>query len=168
MTFTLQPFNADFAATFQRWYHDPRLSHFYRGFVQGASLRDCTRAAELMRGHVLVGIQDGKLVGAASLADTDAVLRIFKFGLFVDPDCQHKGIGKLILDGALKWAFDKMNAHKVFFEIMNCDERILKGAKAAGFIHEGTKRSSVFLDGNFYNEEVFSLLNDEYYERTIV
>jgi len=153
-----------------RWYHEPELSHYFRGFLKGASFEECANAPAMIRAHLLVGFPDGPgllPVGLVSLADMDTVLRVYRLGLLVDPKEQHKGYGKDLLEAGLKWAFYKMNAHKVVFEVMSSDDRILRGIEPAGFVYEGTRRQSVYLDGKLYDEKVYSLLQSEYREKNL-
>jgi len=160
----LRPFNADDALTFYRWYHDRRLTHYFRGFIHGASVAQCANAPQLIRGHILVGIDPDtqQLVGAVSLADLDSILRIYKLGLLVDPDWQHLGFGKALLTGGVEWAFNVMNAHKILIEIVAGDSRVIHGAEQAGFQHEGTLRETCYIDGRFHDEVVYGLLQREY------
>ena len=158
-----RPFNSDDARTFYRWYHDPRLAAYFRGFTHGASLQQCANAPDYMQAHILVGEDsDGQLLGAITFADRDRILRIYKMGLFVDPDQQHQGVGRELLELGLEWAFDRMNAHKVVAEFMARDGRIIKGAKEAGFTEEGVSRQSCFFNGVLHDEVIISILQSEY------
>lgn len=158
----IRPFNSDDAITFHRWYHDERLSHFYRGFIYGASVSDCEKAPDVMRGHVFVMLKDDEYLGALTLADIDRVLRVYRLGMLTDPEHQHQGVAKTLLNWGLRWAFDKMNAHKVVVEVMASDERTVQGTRAAGFIQEGLKRKQVYLDGCFHDELLFGMLQEDY------
>ena len=161
----IQAFNADYAPTLYRWYHDQRLHHYFRGFIRGASFEQCAAAPELLRANILIGLEDDIPVGLVSLADTDVVLRSYKLGLLTDLDHQHKGYGRDLLEGGLKWAFQTMNAHKVTLEILETDSRTIRGGERCGFMPEGKRRSSCYLDGKFYDEVVLSMLQSEYKER---
>lgn len=160
----LRPFNTSDGAAWYSWYHDPELKRYFRGYTAGASLEQCCNAPHLMKAHILIGLNaDGDRVGAVSFADTNRILRVFRFGLLVDPQFQHQGYGKDLLAQGLAWAFDTMNAHKVFHEVIADDQRIHDGAAIAGFTVEGVSRQSVYLDGNFHDEVVSSILREEYY-----
>lgn len=160
----IRPFNSGDAKTFYRWYHDKRLSHFYRGFIYGVSLEQCKNAVELLKGHILVGLhpETCEPVGAVTLADRDRILRVYKLGLLVDPDHQHQNYGKDLLTYGLKWAFETMNAHRVVAEVICEDDRTMNGVRKAGFIAEGLSRQTMYLDGKYYDEAVFSMLRPDY------
>jgi RimJ/RimL family protein N-acetyltransferase len=156
------PFNAEYGIAMWHWYHDPRLSHYFRGFVGGITVQQAANAPALLRAHVLLGVEDRKAVGQVTLADADTILRIYKLGLMVAPDAGHKGVGKELLAEGIRWGFDTMNAHKIFVEVMAEDTRTRLGVERAGFTLEGFKRQSVYLDGKFSDEVVFSMLQSDY------
>lgn len=170
----IRQFNADDAFAFYCWYHDKRLSHFFRGFLTGVSLEQCKNAPQFLRGHILVGVLEGnepyatpedkdRLVGAVTLADRDPILRIYKLGLLVHPEFQQHGLGKDLMAAGIEWSFNTMNAHKIMLEILDQDQRVITGAEAAGFTREGLSRKSAYLDGKFCNEVIFSMLREEYH-----
>lgn len=160
----IRPFNASDGQAWHAWYHDERLAHYFRGYTQGVTLEQCCNAPYLMKANILVGIDaDGNRVGAVSLADTDRIIRIYRFGLLVDPGFQGFGYGKDLTEGALNWAFGTMNAHKVYGEILEKDSRIIGGSFLAGFEIEGVKKKSVYLNGEYHNEVVISILREDYY-----
>lgn len=160
---TLHAFNAADGPTWHRWYHDKRLENYFRGYIQGVTVEQCCNAPFLMKSHILVGTNEcGDTVGAASFADTDKILRIFKFGLLVDPDVQYHGYGKVIMEQGLKWAFNTMNAHKVIADFLEQETRLFRGAELSGFKSEGVSRKSVYLNGEFHNETRIAILKDEY------
>lgn len=159
----LLPFNEMDAAAVYRWYHDPAYAHFFRGFVRGVSLDECRRAPDILKANILIAVDANDMrVGMVTFAETSNISRILKFGLLVDAQCQHMSIGKWLTAAALEWAFDKMNAHRVFAEVLECDTRILNGAAKAGFLIEGRLRESQYINGKFLDEIVIAILHDEY------
>ena len=160
----IRPANSSDALTWYRWYHDKRMSHFFRGFLMGASVDDCADITRLLKAHVIMGFDEetGKPIGAMNFADTDYLLRIYRTGLLIDPEFQHKGLGKELGDKCLEWAFNTMNAHKLFCEILAEDERLITGVKYMGFREEGFKRESCFFDGKVRSEVLLSILKTDW------
>lgn len=164
--FTITPFNSSDANAIFRWYHDPAYSHYFRGFVTGASIEQCMEAPRFLRSNIHIAVNEHeKRIGLVSLADTNNVLRIYRLGLIVEKSEQHSGIGKALLEYGVEWAFDTMNAHKVICEILEEDTRIIEGAKRFGFVYEGTLRQSQYLNGEFKSEVVYTMLHSEYNKR---
>ena len=160
----LRPFNADDAKIFHRWYHDERLSAYFRGFVSGISLEQCRQASRFMKAHILVGCdsETHRPVGATTFADSDLVLRVYKMGMLIDPEHQHKSYGRHLTFQSVTWAFEKMNAHKIFIEMLTSDKRLVGGSEKAGFVFEGTKRQSCYHNGIIQDEHLYSMLRPEY------
>lgn len=139
------------------------------------SEEEAANAPMILKAHILIGLTEegeDKLgsnipVGMVSFGDTDSVLRIYKFGLLVDPAFQQLDFGRKLTIQGLDWAFNTMNAHKVFGEILETDKRIVEGSLKAGFSHEGVSRSSIFLRGKFYDEDVISILRSEYIQQGV-
>lgn len=159
----IRAFNASDGKTWYDWYHAPALARYFRGYINGVTLEQCCSAPILMRAHILMGFDENDTpVGAITLADTDKVLRIFKLGLLVDEKNHFKGYGKELMDYGVKWAFKTMAAHKIFAEILSDDTRIIRGCELSGFQYEGTSRKSIFFDGQFHDEVIYSILGSEY------
>lgn len=160
----LRPFNPDDAKIFYRWYHDKRLASYFRGFVSGISIEQCRQAPKFMKAHILVGCESDthRPIGAATYADTDLILRIYRMGLLVDPDYQHKDYGRFITTESIAWAFERMNAHKVVAEMLTHDQRLIAGCEKAGFVLEGTRRSSCYFQGAYHDEHVYSMLREDF------
>lgn len=158
----LRPYNSDDARIFYRWYHDPRLANYFRGYLHGASVEDCRHAPDMIRGLILVAEDDdNNVVGAVTFSPTSKVSKNFKFGLLVDPDCQHKGVGKWLTYHGIKWAFDTLNTHRLEAVILSSDERLCRGIELAGFVFEGTSRKSCYINGEYVDEHVYSILKSD-------
>lgn len=162
---TLRPFNSSDGATWHKWYHNKKLSRFFRGFITGMSIEQARSAPSFMQAHILMAFNEvNDCVGAMTFADSDRVVRSYRAGLLVDPEFQKIGIGKQISEQGIEWAFETMNAHKIWAEILEDDSRLLHGSGFAGFQVEGTKRESIYFEGVFKNETLISLLHSEYLE----
>lgn len=164
----LRPFNEADAVIWYNWYHDKRLAKYFRGYVYGVSIAQCTRAPEMMRGHILLGIDEttNKAVGAVNFCDTETVLRIYRMGLLTDPELHHQGVGKELSALAIDWAFNTMNAHKIICDIICDDTRMIQGLEYAGFTQYGVDKESMFIDGIIKDEFKYHLLRRDYVRKS--
>lgn len=161
--FKIMPFDPSDGVTFFKWYHDPAYGHYFRGFVHGATLEQCINAPALLRANIRVAVTDKETrIGCVSLAETQPILRVYRLGLLVDKDYQHTGVGKRLLEDGVDWAFNTMNAHKVYVEVLAGDTRVLAGAKSFGFKEEGVLRQNQYLDGALHDEVTLGILRSEY------
>ena len=163
----IRPFNADDAKVFYKWYHDERLYSFFRGFINGASLRDCAHAPDLLKGYILVGEQDGVLVGAFTLVPADKIMKSFYLGMLVDPDCQQQGYALELMNQGLDVSFNRLRAHKITAKVMMSDTRLLALAEKYGMFREGTLRESCYYNGVVTDEALYSILRREYVKKYV-
>lgn len=164
----VRPFNEEDASTLYRWYHDKRHENFFRDATYGLSVEQCRQAPHWLRMAILIGLSPDDptcRLGMVTFADVNKRIRVYRVGLLVDPEFQHCGVGKDLTAAGLEWAFNTMCAHRVVCEALSQDTRTVQGVRRAGFTHEGTARESVFLRGEFCNEEGFSMLRSEYVAR---
>lgn len=157
-------FNAAYAKQFFDWYYDPRLRPFFRGYLQGISMAEALDAPTFMKSHLLVAFNEenpDKAVALASFSIINPIARSIKFGLLVDPDCQHAGVAKEFTPLAVSWCFHNMNANRLEAKIVSEDERLLKGTRIFGFKEEGVTRQSTFFDGKYHDEVIFSILQSD-------
>lgn len=159
------PYNSDYADIFLRWFHDPRLRNFFRGFTRGCSKLDATNAEAFMHAHLLLAFDDivTEPVGLVSLADKNPILRIYKLGLLVTPEQQSKKYAIPIFQEGLKWAFNRMSAHKVKMEVLASDTR-LSNYLDENYALEGEFEAEAFIDGKFHNERSYGILQRHYRE----
>ncbi len=90
----------------------------------------------------------------------------FSIGLVILKEYRGKGFGKSALNILLEYAFNERRLHK--FEGFCFDENIAssKMMESLGCKLEGTSRECVFMNGKYHNRLLYSLLEDEYRNRT--
>lgn len=156
-------FNAEYAPVVYRWYHDKRLAAFFRGYVGGMSMAQAAQATQFLRSHILIGLNDEDVpVGMVTFADSDPILRTYRAGLLTDPDHQHSKCALQIGRAGCAWAFEVMNAHRIYAEVMADDERLIKGLKLTGMIEEGRQRESCYFEGKLHDEVLLGMLHTEW------
>ncbi|GAI08975.1 unnamed protein product, partial [marine sediment metagenome] len=103
---------------------------------------------------------------AAKINKADVIIRVWGDCPFVDPELidnlLKKGIGTDVAKAVVKYAFEKLNLHKVYLGVNAEDERANKCYKKAGFIHEGTHRDYIFRNGRYYHANLYSILEEEF------
>ena len=72
-------------------------------------------------------------------------------------DCRGKGVGTLLFEELERWA-PKHNLHRVELTVVTRNEAGLSLYKKMGFEIEGTKRESLFIDGEYVDEFYMSKL----------
>jgi RimJ/RimL family protein N-acetyltransferase len=75
---------------------------------------------------------------------------------------QNKGYGREALDWALDWAFRQAGVHRVSIGTMSFNVRALALYKKVGFVEEGRKRESCYLDLQWWDAIELGILENEW------
>ena len=75
---------------------------------------------------------------------------------------KNEGFGKEALQLIKKIAFENLDAHRLWLEVMEHNDRAVKLYKSEGFISEGLHRESLKQGENFLSLQVMSILAHEY------
>lgn len=73
-----------------------------------------------------------------------------------------EGYGWKVLLSILFYAFNIINLHRVWLHVLPENETAIYLYKKAGFTQEGIERDSLYNDGLFYDQFVFSILKNEW------
>lgn len=113
--------------------------------------------------HVFKGIN---IIGIALLHDIDAVDRHARYavGIYNDENWS-KGYGYEITQCVLDYAFNILKLHKIDLHVLEYNKRAIASYKKNGFIQEGILRENAFLNNEWHNDIVMSILRDEFYNK---
>ncbi|HLI78518.1 MAG TPA: GNAT family protein [Candidatus Binataceae bacterium] len=117
---------------------------------------DCRWAIETLAGDYLGGI---------SLMTIDWINRSAQVGIVIGIK-QHwgKGYGTDAMRVLLRFAFEKMNLHRVWLNAYDFNTRGIKSYEKCGFQREGVQREYRFLDGRYHDSVLMAILEREYSE----
>lgn len=106
--------------------------------------------------HLLIFERDGKAQGFINLHEI-ASGGIADWGFYAAPDAP-KGTGRQLGHHLLRYAFDKLNLHKICGQALAFNKRSIRFHRRLGFAQEGILRDQHF-DGQQYHDVVcFGLL----------
>jgi UDP-4-amino-4,6-dideoxy-N-acetyl-beta-L-altrosamine N-acetyltransferase len=110
--------------------------------------------------HTYFGIEhEGNLVGLISLRDIDLIHGKAEFAIFV---VGVRGVGREATNLLLRFAFYDLGLQRVWLKVMENNKTAINLYKKCGFVEEGTFRRSVFKNGKYYDQIVFSILKEEF------
>jgi RimJ/RimL family protein N-acetyltransferase len=101
-------------------------------------------------------------IGYAGLFAMDWLNRHAEFGVAVDAAHWNQGYGREATGQMLKYAFTELNLHRVELQVLASNTGGIKAYRAAGFVHEGTKRQVDFVDGHWEDVLLMAVLRDEW------
>lgn len=110
--------------------------------------------------HLRIYEKDGEAFGFINICKTRSP-HIADWGFYISPDAP-KGIGGLLGNEALKFAFNELKLHKLCGQALGFNDRSISFHKRLGFVEEGCLREQHF-DGTHYHDVVcFGLLTQEW------
>jgi len=116
-------------------------------------------------GHVpfsVVELDGGTLIGAANLWGIDNHSRSAHLGLGLLPSCRGKGYGTDVVAVLCHYGFAVRGLHRLQIDTLSDNIGMLRSAERNGFVREGVLRSSSWVMGEFLDEVLLGLLDEEW------
>lgn len=108
-------------------------------------------------------VEEKKLIGITILKNITLIHRKAEFSIFIgDKDERGKGYSTIAANKTLAFGFNKLGLNRIYLNVQKNNESAIKLYKKIGFNIEGEIRESVFKDGQFYDEYIMSILNNEF------
>jgi RimJ/RimL family protein N-acetyltransferase len=104
---------------------------------------------------------DGTLIGHASLTRTAPEDRSAEFGIAIARAFWDQGYGGDATRTLLRFAFDQMNLHRVWLQVVEHNARARRVFASCGFREEGHLREARFTDGRWWDLIVMGILARE-------
>lgn len=117
------------------------------------------------RRHFLICNNKNEIIGEVVLMDIDDEYKScnYRIALF-NKNNFNKGIGYKATKEVLKFAFNNLNLHRVELEVFDYNPRAKAMYEKCGFKEEGIKRDALFINNEFHNIYIMSILSDEFME----
>lgn len=114
------------------------------------------------RCHFLIWNKEGKLLGEISLMDIDDENNscIFRIAIFKS-QYFGQGIGYKATKEAIRFAFEELKLHRVELEVFDYNNRAKAMYKKVGFREEGRRRDGIFINGQYHDVIIMSMLKYE-------
>lgn len=109
--------------------------------------------------RVMAIVADGDVCGAISLVGKeDVYARSFETGYWIGEDFWGRGIATQAVKQIVEYGFTNFNVERIYACVFSPNLSSKKVLLKNGFVHEGTLRKSVFKNGVFHDELIFSVL----------
>lgn len=121
-------------------------------------------ADERAGGDVLFAIEAGGLfVGTCGLHAHRDIYKSWEARFLIfDPHAVGRGIGKEVVRLLVRYAFQRLNCHRLWLGVSENNTRALKCYIDCGFVFEGRQRDSIFYNGEYHATIGMSILEDEW------
>ncbi len=115
-------------------------------------------------GSIEWGIWIGEdFVGTTGLYSKREIYRSWEFRIILhDPGAVGEGIGRGAAVLVVNWAFQRLNAHRVWLSVNAENKQALSCYEGVGFKHEGRLREEIFCFGKYCDAVRMGILEDEW------
>ena len=160
----LRPPSDEDYAVMENWLRPMSLASALTG-----DMNETVTAAELKAAndsgsvrYLLVVADDGEPVGLVNYRTVGSAGSSAIGGAIGDPQRWQRGIGADALGMLVDHLFHQLNAHRVEFTTASYNKHTMSILTKGGFVLEGVLRDYYFLDGQYHDRTVWSILRDEF------
>ena len=108
---------------------------------------------------------DGELIGEAGLHHVDHFNRRCEVGIGIGREFWRKGFGQDAVRTLVDYAFEHLNMNRVELYVLADDPRAVGAYRKAGFVEEGRMRSHSWVQGEYHDALVMSVIREEWKPR---
>ena len=116
----------------------------------------------------IVEKETDKMIGEVVLYHIDEENKKCELGYILSYNHQKQGFATEAVSKIINFAFDKLNFHKIQSQIVSQNLPSLKLAKKLGMKYEGRSIESYRIDENYYDKDIFFMLNPMDKEKVMV
>jgi RimJ/RimL family protein N-acetyltransferase len=173
------PCEAD-AERLARWINHPPVRRFLasrvfpigleaeREWIRGVSPSVMLGTPAATKIALLFGPQgEEQPIGSTGLFGIDWVVRRAEWGILIgETDRWNQGFGREVARRMLRYAFEELNLNRVELRVNTGNAGGVKAYEQAGFVREGLMRQTGFIDGEYQDSFVMSVLRSEWRPRS--
>jgi len=116
--------------------------------------------------NYFLGIIDNKLethIGNVRVGPIDHNSKVCKFSMMIGDTAYHgRGIGSQVVSGCIEFAFLKLKMNKFYLDVIPDNIAAVRTYEKNDLVVEGRLRQHVFINGNYQDLLVMSILRSEY------
>jgi RimJ/RimL family protein N-acetyltransferase len=159
----------DVNETYCGWMNDPAVNKYLESRFRRHSLKtlkEDVRDFQSDKRNVFFAIilcEDHRHIGNIKLGPINAAHRCADIGILIGAkDCWGRGYATEAIRLMVKYAFHKLNLHKVTAGCYVTNRGSLKAFKKAGFSQEGVRKSHCYCDGKYVDDVLLGLLQPQF------
>jgi RimJ/RimL family protein N-acetyltransferase len=105
---------------------------------------------------------DGVVIGSGGLHEIDHFRRVCEIGIGLGREFWGQGFGQDAVKTLVDYAFTHLNMNRVALEVLADDERAVGAYKKAGFVEEGRLRDYSWVNGQYEDGMIMSILRRDW------
>ena len=104
---------------------------------------------------------DDIILGLVSLTSLNMINQTATLHIMIgEANDYNKGIGTYAVKEMIQHAFNNLNLRRIELEVLSENTRARHVYEKVGFIHEGTKKKSVYKNGEFVDMEMYAIIKE--------
>lgn len=111
--------------------------------------------------NLLVAV-DGEPAGTVGLGPKDTETHGAELGYWMHPDYREQGYCSEAVDRLIHYGFQQRGFHRISARVFEFNDASQALLESLGFIHEGTHREAIFVDGGYQDVHWYSILDSEW------
>ncbi len=166
------PLNSEHVKLYAIWRNRPNVRVFGRSVLPKtveeikrlfeSSTREMPDSVDFELWHK----KDQKAIGDAGVFNINWFNRSAKMGLIIgEPDYWGQHIGSEATQLLVNYAFNELNINKLYCEIISPNTGSIRCAENNGFTREAILKNDVFIDGEYKDTYLYSLLREEWLKK---
>lgn len=142
-----------------RWVYDVDYGFMWRHHPKPLTPAEIQNYNALIGGEafLILNIETGEPVGLAQAIPDEKNNRGFYGGLLIDKKFQKRNYPLEAYTILFDYMFNRQNYRKAIVEVLSQHKSLLQIVNQNGFLHEGTLRGDCFWDGEYVDEERYSM-----------
>ena len=165
----LSPINLDDCNKYAEWMNDLQVTKYLANSSQQISMATEKKwlddAVASKNGYIfsIINKEANNLMGSVGLHKIDHLHQTAAIGVFVgDKNYWNRGIGTEAVNLALDYAFNVLNLHNIWLEVISYNNRAVHAYKKIGFSEIGRRRQCYQIAGERYDVIYMDLLASEF------
>ncbi|MHA2185274.1 MAG: GNAT family N-acetyltransferase [Promethearchaeota archaeon] len=166
----LGPIKREYIESYLKWLNDTELTQFlniYRpltrmeeeDWVENLKNRNDTIAFS-------INLLDNTHIGNCGIHQIDWKNTIAEVGIMIgEKELQGKGYGTEAMKLLINYAFKSVNLNRIQLRVYDFNIRAIQSYKKVGFIEEGRMRKAIFINGEYHDVLLMSILREEWLKR---
>ena len=127
---------------------------------------DILFSESLNKEHYWHVFREGEIIGVAFLHRFEPMDKRARYAVGIyNKENWNKGYGYELCQTVLKYAFHELKLHKIELRVLAYNKRAIASYKKCGFVEEGILRENAFINNQWHDDIVMSILIHEFNQR---
>ena len=149
------------------WMKDPTVNQYFRFNPAKVTLESAKKYIQNAQDteknlHLAIVDEEDSYLGTISLKEIDPVTRNAEYAISTCSQVHGTGVAYQATCEILRIAFEELNLHRIYLNVLTENERANRFYVKCGFIFEGTFREHVSISGELKSINWYSILSNEF------